>query len=269
MYLSRPDRSGRRPWLAIRIAHPRSISWWLGCLWYLIVGLPPGWAQDQVIFADEFDDNRHQWPVVDTRTQQTWLEDGHYVIQVRSNALNFAYLQAVTLDPGADYDLEVALLQESGDKNMGLGLVWGAQVDERDLFTFLLSTNGQYTILRKLRHAYSHIKRWTPSPLVAKPKAWNVIRVSRRGEQLHFFLNDQKVYVFATEPWRSPYIGILLHGTMRVRVDYLRLTLPAGGGPALPVFPLDTLLSLPDSGAVLPYIPSELVPVTPSGGGGE
>lgn len=233
------------------------MSWlWLGAAPSVIL------AQEIPVFVDEFDDNRHQWPEVDTRTRRTWFEEGHYLIQIRSNALNFAFFQAVNLEPDADFDLEVALLQETGDKNMGLGLVWGAEPDERDLFTFLISTNGQYTILRKLRHAYSHIKRWTESPLVGKPKTWNIIRVSRRGDRLHFYLNGQKVYAYAAEAWRGDYIGLLLHGDMRVRVDYLRLTLPPAYDIPLedPVFPLDSLMLPFDSLEVLPYTPSELLP---------
>jgi len=237
--------------LAPRIAHPCSICWLLSCLPLLL--LAPS-LRGQTLFEDRFSDNRHGWPVMESRAQTTWFGDSTYVIQIRSQARNFAFLQPVVLPPEADFDLETALWQEKGDKNMGLGLVWGAQADERDLFAFLVSTNGHYTLLRKERHAYHFIKPWTESSRVHGPKAWNVLRVSRRGDRISFFLNDEIVYTYAADPWRGNHIGVLLHGSMKVEVKYLHMWIPD------PAEPDREARERP------PHIPGELS--APGGGGG-
>ncbi|GAB4419175.1 MAG: hypothetical protein OHK0039_31330 [Bacteroidia bacterium] len=176
------------------------------------------------LFEESFDDNSRNWPLSSIRQIDAQIEGGMYVLEGRTQATGFLFSQPLPIRVQGDFDLELAVTQRSGARNMGYGLVWGATEDERDLFSMLISSNGQYTLLRKERGLYEEIKRWTATKLIRRPGEPNLLRVSRRDSVLSYYLNDRKIFAYADEHWRGNRIGIILHGTMRLEVDYLRLT---------------------------------------------
>lgn len=184
------------------------------------------WSQETVLFAEEFDDNRHAWELRISKKIGATIEAGVFQLRGKSEYNPNFFVQPIPLKREQDFDMEMAMVQTAGAKNMGYGLTWGAKADQSDLYAFLISSNGKYTILRKERGIYSEIKPWTESKLIAKSGKPNTIRIERREDRIKYFINDKMVFQSGYILPRSQHAGILFHGTMKLEVDYFYVSLP-------------------------------------------
>lgn len=101
---------------------------------------------------------------------------------------------------------------------MGYGLCWAADKTHQDWYTLLISSNRQYTILRKQRGQYREIKRWTKSKLVLGQGKENVITVIQRNGTQEYYINNTRIFTSKFETTRGNQAGLLFHGTMKLEV---------------------------------------------------
>ncbi|MEM7658239.1 MAG: hypothetical protein AAF399_19085 [Bacteroidota bacterium] len=176
-------------------------------------------------WLEEFEDNRRNWTLIQSKRLSSEVAEGQ--LWLRGNTGFEGNLFAVNhpLPLQEDFTLSLSLTHHSGQKNMAFGLVWGAKLDERDLFAFLITVNGKYTILKKQRGRYDAIKHWTESQWVFKSGEQNELTIERKGEQLHFYLNEVLVFTGPYESSRGDRVGVLFHGKMKLSIDSLELKL--------------------------------------------
>lgn len=184
------------------------------------------WSQVTILLEEEFEDNRNAWELRISKKIAATIEEGSFQLKGKSEFSPNFFVQAIPLRKEQDFDMEMAMVHSSGAKNMGFGLTWGAKADQTDLYAFLISSNGKYTILRKERGIYSEIKPWTGSKLIEKSGKINILRIERRGDKTKYFINKKMVFQSGYILPRSQYAGILFHGTMKLEVDYFHVSLP-------------------------------------------
>ena len=180
-------------------------------------------AQETILFQEDFDDNRNAWELRISKKVGAVIEGGYFHLKGKSEFSPNFFVQSLPMRMDQDFDMELGITQISGAKNMGFGLVWGAKADQQDLSAFLISTNGQYTILRKEQGQYSEIKPWTESKIINRSGKPNIIRIQKRGEKIRYLLNGKVVFHSAAPIARSQHAGILFHGTMKLEADYFRV----------------------------------------------
>lgn len=185
----------------------------LGCF-----GIAPG---QEATYRDGVENKRHQWNLVQGRKLKVDFVEGKLEIRAKS-AYEAQFLsQAIKLPMEDDFELILRITQTAGAKNMGFGLCWGAKADHLDWETFLISTNGKYTILNKSRGQYREIKRWTESQNIYKQDEINELKVIRQGDRMYYYLNEKKAFVSGASSIKGNEVGLLLHGTMTLQVEEL------------------------------------------------
>ncbi|MEZ4776736.1 MAG: hypothetical protein R3D00_26405 [Bacteroidia bacterium] len=174
---------------------------------------------EKIVFEESFDDNTRNWEIVDTKQLTSEISDGFFQLKGKTAYSPALLAQLVDLDPANNFSFETTITQSSGMKNMGYGICWGARDDRQDWFAFLISSNGQYTILKKLREDYSEIKRWTESDNINGQGKPNTLKVQKNKDRMEFYINDKLVYMSQVDELRGKKAGILFHGTMKIEVD--------------------------------------------------
>lgn len=184
-------------------------------------------GQENMLLDEEFDHNERLWEITNSKRLVASIADGMYILKGKSDFSPNFFVQPLDLSNEQDFEMELKIAQKSGARNMGFGLVWGAKKNQDDLYAFLISTNGKYTILRKERGQYHEIKPWTKDDeVIQKGGKPNIFLIQKEGNKVRHYLNGQLLFVSGYLPPRSQYAGILFHGTMRLEIDYFRVRIP-------------------------------------------
>ncbi|MEM7371512.1 MAG: hypothetical protein AAF587_23060 [Bacteroidota bacterium] len=184
-------------------------------------------AQESILLNEDFDNNARFWEITNSKRLVATIAEGSYILKGKSDFSPNFFVQPLELSKEQDFEMELKITQKSGARNMGFGLVWGAKKNQDDLFTFLISANGKYTILRKERGQYDEIKPWTEdSEVIHKSGKPNIFLIQKEGNKVRHYLNGKLLFVSGYHPPRSQHAGILFHGTMKIEVDYFKVSVP-------------------------------------------
>lgn len=92
-----------------------------------------------------------------------------------------------------DFDLEADMQAVAGPLNNAYGVVFRLQ-DERNLYRFLISSDGWYSLWRTVDGQDKRLSAWISSPLIVQGlNTVNRVRVVAQGPQMQFFINGQQV----------------------------------------------------------------------------
>lgn len=177
-------------------------------------------------FIDHFDDNRMNWLMPESKKITTEFEAGSLVIKSQHKQEGYFIFKPVKRIVARDFDMEVAIRQTSGAKNMAYGIFWGSNPDQSDYSGFFISSNGQYTILNCKNNFFKEVKHWTKTESVLGPRKMNTLRVSRRGRKYEYFVNGQQVFTSRVKDFAGRNAGIVLFGKMQIEIDYVKISYP-------------------------------------------
>lgn len=176
---------------------------------------------DAMLFHDSFVDNRNVWPILATDDVVALIEDGAYQIRNKNvKTGEFLLRQMPIAAPMSPFYVEVALVHDSGPKNMGYGLVWGVTGDRKSYYALLISANRQYTILEVRDGRFRDIKRWTESKLVYSSGKPNLLGIRLSGDLLEFHVNGRMVFKTRYEPTGGNQSGVVLYGKQKIDADH-------------------------------------------------
>lgn len=194
---------------------------WIGGMGYAQV--PLGVDNE---FIDHFDDNRHQWPEFQENSQKAWFEEEAYWLKGKSVALPVFVSVDIPAIQADSFVLETVITHLDGKKNMGYGLCWGARPDRRDCYVFLISSNKKFTILRMERGNYRQLQPWTKTDIILGSKDENTLTVIRKEDVFYYMINGQRVFAGPADPLKGTFSGVILHGTMEIKIDEFTLIFP-------------------------------------------
>lgn len=196
----------------------------LVCLGGMVFAQAPRDAQME--FIDHFVDNRHQWPEFQENSRKAWFEEEAYLLKGKSVALPVFVSVDIPAILADSFVLETVITHLDGKKNMGYGLCWGARPDRRDCYVFLISSNKKFTILRMERGNYRQLQPWTKTDIIHGPKDENTLTVIRKDNIFYYMINGQKVFVGPADPLKGTLNGVIIHGTMEIKIDEFSLIFP-------------------------------------------
>jgi hypothetical protein len=183
--------------------------------------LLPHFLRGQVIFEDHFEDDRYGWAAYAESHQRAAVAEGLLTLSGKTGYRGAFFTRPASLPEDQDLVFSAALAQKSGPANFGYGLCWSVSENRQSYFAFLISSNGQYTLLRKQEGVFSEIKPWTESQWILGQGKPNTLSVRKQGQVLRFYINDKHVFAYAYERGRGGELGLLLFGSMKVEVDFL------------------------------------------------
>ena len=183
-------------------------------------------AEEQIVFHDDFKDNRHGWPEKDQDDVFRKLSDNQYhFAHKRETGSWFSWPNTpVELNDGRDFTIEVEMTKISGTDNHRYEVVWGMS-DVDNYFSFGISGDGSYRYTREKNGQWEGLTEWTECEHIHKYNATNVLAIEKTDDRIQFRINGHKVlerpyaYGFGTK------VGVALNQKMSVAVDHFTVTL--------------------------------------------
>ena len=153
--------------------------------WHYIVPSEPG----ELLYASAFDDVNETWEQSEGRNA-AFISDGAIRLTVQEPDTQVYSSLAYYYD---DFDLSVDAQAVDGDLDNGFGVIF-RQKDRENFYSFLISSDGFYRVMRRVDGEPRTLSNWHPSPyIVQNIGALNRLRVVGQGDQFQFFINDQRV----------------------------------------------------------------------------
>ncbi len=168
-------------------------------------------AQD-IVYHDDFSDNRNAWLLPNDTYNQTSISNGEYRIQHQGPLNNYITQYINQLDHHSDFSLSV----EFNSKKPGskYGLIWGS-IDEANANYFYIQ-NIQYSISRVRKGKASEIK--SPSASIRIKLDKNVLQIDKKGTEIHYLINGHPVYKESIEHLQGKSFGFCASGNSTVSV---------------------------------------------------
>jgi hypothetical protein len=144
----------------------------------------------EVIFEDNFDNNRYRWGTPDNEKWRLAIEDGKYIINNKSDRASCrTWNKGINLESDIDFTIEASIEKIGGPKNRGYGLIWGLK-DNRNQYLFAIGGNGYFGVFKIENGAPSPIFNWTHLPGINKGNSKNKLTIARQINKTYFFVND-------------------------------------------------------------------------------
>ena len=142
-----------------------------------------------VLYAATFDGFLEDWEIYEGRLSAQ-IEDGALSLAVdTANGLPFSAASAYF----SDFDLRVRARPTAGPLNNGYGVIFRTQNPENN-YAFLVSSDGYYTVQRRLEGQEKELSMWIESSLVNQGlDVDNWLRVVARGNRFQFYINGERV----------------------------------------------------------------------------
>ncbi len=187
--------------------------------------------QENIVLFDDFKDNQALWPELETSISSIKVNKNRrmYVLKYNTKTSKDALTawKNVGLDESRDYSISAMLYKESGVKNFGYGLIWGARDDF--FYSFLVSPGGFYCIGKVENGLWNDITTgkngWVKSSaVVTGRKAFNKLTLSKIGAKLHFEINGIKVATMNVLPTYGSNVGFNVNNKQKILVDWVKIT---------------------------------------------
>ncbi|GAA4368463.1 hypothetical protein GCM10023185_41230 [Hymenobacter saemangeumensis] len=172
----------------------------------------------ELVFEDNFVDNRHKWPVGRMGNATFTLANGEYVGEEtqRINRQQVATVP-VPLQPGDDFVIEA----EYRTSHVGT-LAWGvANTDNMQIFG--IEPDQGVAICGWENGSFFWTGDENLTSRAVRNNDWNTLRLERRGGEVLYFINDKKVGRFPFRGRVGPGLGLETNRGSTARLRRLRV----------------------------------------------
>lgn len=189
-----------------------------------MTGVTPVCAADMpVVYRDDFSTATQVWPVGNWGDRIAGISDGMYHLRKLSpGGLWFIPAPQIFLDINADYDIELRLRFNSGQKDKIIGIGYMA-ADVNYVNVVGYTADGSLGAFRISSGRYEDVVTPVPSASVKQNNEWNTITVRRRGSAIAIVINDD-ITTYTEEPRLfGRAFGIVVTGSIAVEADYIEV----------------------------------------------
>ena len=174
------------------------------------------------LFFDDFDDNRNEWGLGETKND--WLEkidDGNLHFQSFDNNAK-EDLVRFELEQTKDFEIETAIRFVQGDSIKFFGLQWGKSDDFNNQFDFLISGNNYVTIDKYSGEFFDYLEPSVSEYL--RKNHFNKLTIRKLNTNYYFFINEQLIYTMPFKPFFGNNIGFQVSENSSILIDYLKIS---------------------------------------------
>jgi len=179
-------------------------------------------AQTYELFREDFNNNYAAWTEMNTADATSKVANGVYAMSHTRNNTSWRFWQTVRLSEDKDFYIEASMKQVSGPDNFGYGLIWASNYWDNS-FNFLISSNGDFSLYVYRKEQYFQLVDWTKISGVKEIGKYNVLRVWRKKDQLHFLVNGKEVFKMKCPPFMGMNHGFVLQSNIEVAADYFSI----------------------------------------------
>ena len=175
-------------------------------------------AQKDILFSDDFSDNKNKWTISTTKDTERNVKDGKLVLSGLLTSKVFSSTKKQYIHPEKDFIFELTAAFASGEGKGGYGIELAGAT--RRLF-FIISTEGKYEILHLSAGKWTYLKEWTPDEIIKKSALeYNTLKITKEEDDLEFFINNKSVYKCAANEVKNVTdFGFTIHDKMTALVD--------------------------------------------------
>jgi hypothetical protein len=174
-----------------------------------------------IIFEEHFDNNSRGWIEFANGEAEVGLIDGVYVIEPKSQLFRAA-TRLVAINPNNDFKIECKAFHVSGVTNFGYGLMWGAK--DKNYNYFAVTADGMFSVGKVLEGVQNRLVPWSIPNSINRSNATNKLTIEKKGNELHFLINDTFAAKTEVLPTFGDRIGVLVWNKQRVAFDDLLIT---------------------------------------------
>ncbi len=175
----------------------------------------------QVVFNEQFDDNRKGWATGTTADYQATIRSGHYHLKRTKpeDGARFNW-RRIKLGDRDRIEVETELAWASGAKNRGFGLgLAGSGLSVG--YVFEVTANGHLAFGELVSGTWKPALAWTKSPHVRRGAAKNRLKVRYDGSRFTLFVNDHQVGNVPAGALPGDHFGVRVNGDVGIMVDWL------------------------------------------------
>ena len=175
-----------------------------------------------VLLHDTFDQNDGGWREQRTSWIRTQVSEGVLRVQTVVNRQQYV-VRDVGLDPTANFDIECTVEILGGNEEWPYGLVWGYE-NRANFLEYLIWMDGRLRIDRNSSLATEELTDTIRSPDVETGPAANMLKLSRRGERLLFYVNGTQQGEIPFSAAIGSSVGFVIWAEIDARFDNLVVT---------------------------------------------
>ena len=176
------------------------------------------YGDPDVLFFDDFLDNRHGWLIEDTERTRSDIAHGDYVIVkkgrwgISSRSIEWG------LNQEEDFIIETVITKIEGHNDYGYGMTWGT-TNTRDTYKFMITGEGRYIYGRMKYSDWRGMEGFETSGCVHPGNATNKLTMKKEGSRLLLFINDSPVHETEFQAFSPNNVGFILEDSMKIEVD--------------------------------------------------
>lgn len=177
-------------------------------------------------WTENFDNNSRGWGIVNKKSYSSELKNGHYYLENTEDGTTKSLRVDKKINPLYDYSIEMKITQVSGIDNNGFGIQWGHKSWD-DYYKFIISTNDYILCNGYANDEKVDIQKWLKmeDASIIKPMGEpNILKIDQIGDKVYFYVNGNKVLTTDKIDIVGTYLGPVVADSMRVKVDYIKVT---------------------------------------------
>lgn len=177
-----------------------------------------------IIFFDNFDDNKHNWTVGTTKEASAKMEGSFYYL----TALGHAYGEAqdIKIDTRKNFEIETRVKIVSGKtehKDYYSMLFWGRAAMVGYYFTFAKDGFASIEVCNSKNQNSCMVKRGSLQQTKLDPNEFNVYTIRKTGRTYTFLINGTEFYSMPFSPFYGNLIGVGAGRKVGLAIDYLKV----------------------------------------------
>jgi len=173
-------------------------------------------------FSDNFSDNKNNWSLSSNENRKQYIENGKCFIVGLSDKFSYRSDRLFELDliKNISYSVDVKHI-DGGDHN-GFGIDFCSDKDN-PIYSFLITANGSYQIVRLMNGSWTDLKGWTKSASINQGNMLNILMIKKEGRYISFFINDNKVETLPFDGDLGKWFGLRASNIQTIEFDNFEL----------------------------------------------
>ncbi len=182
-------------------------------------------STSNVIFFDDFNDNKNNWTVESNKNVKASIDNGIYHLTAVGHAYGEA--QELKINTRKDFEIETRIKIVSGDadhKSYFSVLFWGREAMNSYYFTFAGDGFTSVKLCDGKKATDCETMKESLQKTLSKPNDFNIYTVRKTGRNYSFLINGTKVYEMPFAPFFGNMIGFGAGRKVTLAVDYLKVS---------------------------------------------
>jgi hypothetical protein len=179
----------------------------------------------QVIFEDDFEDNRNGWGVEDSDAAISSIRNGRLFLENLTIDKSLSSTKNIKIDSKKNFSIKCRITFLDEIELNGYGISWGGSNEgATDSFRFVISSDGYFSIYYFIDSEYFELCDWEENSAIRQGKTMNFLEIVKNGNIMHYKVNGEVVFTSEFISFLGDRVGIVIGPAITVAVDLFQVT---------------------------------------------